>query len=473
MSNTTNARYAPTPSDAPPILREIDIRRLKAKDPVVMLTCYDKLSIEWRPYLTNTEVSLLMLIFSQTVRWGRTSYLFSYSMLENGNKNTPGTGLSKDRLIKLLNGLHERGFITKNSTTRTMEIVVQLDWKAGPETSPTPKRRNKTTPKALPASTLWEKTALIGSVETTNNDPIGSVENTLLVVPKIPLIEQEGEQAECKEQAPLRHPSGDREGFPEIVYRQRPTGERPALPLPARKTIPPVAPAPLPKQLAPSAIEATFRRAFDDTYKDRPGAVCPAWTRKDYSIAKTVMIGRWSGKTEELHEFVRWSVTEWEYVVGRKFQYRTRFPAPEMPDIKFLAKEFFAFLNAFEGCKHDEWLKGIDDREERRYLELTTKLGKTPEEAQLEIAENRAVAKLRKEMAQTKAESRAMANRAKAAEDRMKRMRRIEPHPESEVAKKQRAAEEAARLQELLGPIPEILPSEIDFTQFVNVPFES
>lgn len=476
-------------SDAKHPGRSINLQKLKNRDPVEMLNSFDKLNVEWRPYLSSTEISLLLLIFGQTIRWGRISYGFSYTMLEHGNKNTPGLNLSKDRLIKLSNGLHKRGIITKASTTRSMNITVNLDWTPAPETSPTPKRRNRTTPKAVPVSTLWGEEARIGSVENTNGVGIGSVENTLLVLPKLPLLEQAKKNKKVLEQAPLRRPSVAGAGFSEINLRRRPTGEASALPFPAKDAIPPVASHPLPevrmrkrpprladvqRLLTPGAIEVTFRRAYEDTFSDRLGLPCPKWTRKQYGIAKRALIVGWMGTPQGLHDFVYWSVGHWEQVVGRKFQYRTRFPAPKMPDFEFLAKEHFAFENAFGENTRDGWLSGIDDRERKRFLELTVQRGRTDEEARMMIAEDRALTTLGGRIAKVGESNRSIFNHNKRLEKELRetksKLRKYELHPESQIAKERAAAERRERL----GPLPVLAPGEIpDLTKFMNIPYES
>lgn len=93
-----------------------------------------RLSREWRPYLSPSELSVLLLIIDQTVGMSRAEWGFSYRMLGCGDKLTAGTGLDKRQLIRIVAALEEIGFIAVRRTPKGLQIEPNCEWKPGPAT---------------------------------------------------------------------------------------------------------------------------------------------------------------------------------------------------------------------------------------------------------------------------------------------------------------------------------------------------
>ncbi|MFC3208346.1 hypothetical protein [Aquamicrobium soli] len=467
------------------------------RNPLVQLIYITKLSRDWRPYLSHTEVSLVLLILDQTVGSQHESWGFSYRRLAEGDQFTPGMNFDQRHIKRLIAGLEDRGFITTRPNSRGVEITPNLDWRPGVNTQTLPKRRNKTTPKAVPISTLW-----VAPVENGQDGPqsgdihiiprprSGDIHVTPWVSSMSPIREQAGirEQANQKrEQAGCRQPlcAGD-DTLPETISSPAPIRMRQRPTRPVKEPIPPVAPPPLTevgkpatvtesdlfsdhiRQRAPAkgrgrggvdprttvhpgAIETTMRHAFEASYANTPGARWFDWTDKERAMVNSAILKRWpAGDAEGCHAFFEWLVNEWPMIRSTLFGWMQRPPAPEFPEISFIVRHRVKIVPAFQRREFESWSARLTEPMDRLRAKLLRE--GVPEEALAHrLATEAAKEEMREENAKALAAAAAELHQAQAVREQAKRIERAKGyvHPESEVAKKQRYAE----VMEALGPI--------------------
>jgi len=471
MSNTSTVVPFRAPSDESD--KQADLVKLWENDPTswmyqqLLRRHFDRV---WGPHLSLVEFRLASFILTQTVEMGRSKWGFSYKKFEHGDTIAGGTLLSRSTIQRGLAGLNQRGAITidNGADGNVLKITPNLYWKPEGGAPLAAKRKEaaaKRKPaKARPVSTLWPHPA-----RAADPHPMLTEEHPPMLMEEHPpcsresIIRDEGIESEVKEtealftdDGRLRVQSVERGAEKIIVrHRQRATANGTALPLPAQKENPPVAPDPpwealdQRKVLKPGAIEKTFRAAFEKAYPDTPYVIPSKWTVAELSKVKQAMLSKWAlSKAEDVHDFIEWIVFNWDYLRNSEFGWMKQRPAPPAPEINFITRHHTHFVTAYNRDRQDAWIDSFTDRETRRFHELTAKQGKTPEEARMLIAESRAIGRIRTELDAERAKNASLLKKAQAAEKRAYRAQPI--HPESETAKKQRAAE----LHKALGSPP-------------------
>ena len=435
---------------------------------------FRRLSREWRPYLSPSELSVLLLIIDQTVGMSREEWGFSYRMLEYGDVLTAGTGLDKRQLIRIVATLERIGFITVRRNSKGLLIRPNSEWESGPAT-----------PRAAERQAIGRGKGKSGDTDVTLS---GDTEVTPPVTRKSPIREEAKEKEEIKkeaENAAARYRGGHRDTFSSsfsapVRMRQRPVRQS----APEKETPPPVAPTPSPtdgwveatpattkqqphrENVKPGSIEQTARHAFEVAYAGRPDYLFMPWGKRDKGMLKTVILNRWEGTAEECHDMFEWIFSEWDAIIGHNFRWMKKSPPPSLPEIGFIVRQAYRIIPLFTKNKRDKWIAQMSDPEERRYHELTVREGNTADEAKMIIAEERAVERMREENAKAKADANRALRVARLEAERAAKLRRRGIHPSSETAKRM-AAEEAARRPTDMPPLEDIP----DLATLATIPF--
>ncbi|MDG4882440.1 hypothetical protein [Mesorhizobium sp. WSM4884] len=412
------------------------------------------------PYLTAPQEKVLHHVFSQSVDMGREYLLTSYYRLEHGDPDakTKGTGYSKRQLQRIVGDLEGGRFIAVKQTGRGLKITPNPNWTPGPDAQlPAEKRkqaakkaadnrRENNPPKPMPVSTLWTHPhqRVDTDVHSRGDTDVHS-EWTRMSTTKEELEKEEAK----KEETYYRSPVGDREpvfsfsNSPSVSVRVR-VRQRPALSsTPAKKETPRVPPAP---PLTASALEKTYRAAFETAYGDQPGVFATAWTREQLGIINAAIVKKWDQRDPEgCHDYIEWVVMNFSRLRRLVFGWMKRPEAPVAPDCKFLARWHGDLLKAYQKRRQEQAIEGLDSHEERKLAHLTRVQGKSREEALIAIAEDRAALKLRDEIERGKAEIAVQRRAAEIAQKNAERTRdRAILHPRSDIAR--RIADLEARL---------------------------
>lgn len=341
---TTFLQYFRTANEAaqraPQDLRERELFQNDPNNPLAQLSYLRHHDREWAPYLTPQENTVLRFILSWTVCWAKEQRRFTHKFIRYGNPYLGGTGMSETQIKVHLNTLKDKGLlsISELKEHNCLSICVNLEWNPdkstrtvagkpanpGAENSTPPSRKTGQPPAGKPATTTEQATEQV-SEEKTEQDS--------------------------------RRPSDAGEVLANVNLRKRPTGESPALPLPAKETNPPVAATPLPlpspaedrQSLKPDAVERTMHRAYHRCFSESSRTL---WVGEDrHALAaclaiswnKAAKAGRLNAPTE-CHAFADWLVETWPSI-------RQICEAPEYPDLDFirhnnewLQTDFHAYL---------------------------------------------------------------------------------------------------------------------------------
>lgn len=454
------------------------------------LEVYRKYFRKWN-VLPAEEHRLLGFLVDRSIGFGDETKYITYRLLIEGDKTSHGLGGSKRQLMRVMAQLEARGVIAVDRSQAHLKgllISVNTAWEPSADMIAIPKRKQRD---ETHTSSSWvndDDFAIPGDTDVTT--PVSPM-TPPPVTPTSPLYSKKS----------LARPSLARPSSPALAALDRTgsisdedflgTREEKTQPSPSRQTLshPPVAPAPLPEttadslladlrrthgqlakkpaRLNPGAIEDTFRAAFEDAYRDHPGAVFVKWGEREMGMVKQAVIKTWTGKPEELHAFVAWSVTNWTTVIRDRF--RSMKSPPMLPDVGFFTRFRSNFVQAHSKDLTRVWVAGLADHEAKEFHRLTLEKGLTDEEARMEIAENRAMSRMRKQNEDALREANLKLSQAALAEQNAARRSRVAStiHPESETAKRlareKAAAERAAR---------EIVPIDPDWVapDFSNIP---
>lgn len=424
----------------------------------------------WAAHLETHEYRLLGFILDNTVNRGWSRRLFSYRLMENGDNITCGTRLSKRQLIRTIAGLEAKQAITvdRADTTKGLWIAANAEWNPRDTIIPVPKRRKEGRKNAALSSDNHRFCA-------EGSDTCDTSPATLMSPPECHRrhhIKEETLEEKIGEKD-YSDPVGSKGPVSLISVpvrvRQRPTS---GLALPAKKEIPPTGAIPpyepsLPLSLPiarrefspaepsadrrpnlevvlpflkPSAIEKTYRAAFEEAYSDQPGVMPTKWTVEQLGMINNVVLKRWLGTPEECHEYVEWLVVNFYRLRRTAFSWMKKPCAPVAPDAKFIARWHTNLLSAYHERKQESWIESIDSHELRNFKRMTTVEGRTEEEARMKLAEDRVTLALREEMIKRERQAATMFRTGQIAIEQANKMPRG-IHPRSETARRIRELE--------------------------------
>jgi hypothetical protein len=173
------------------------------------------------------------------------------------------------------------------------------------------------------------------------------------------------------------------------------------------------------------AYHDTFRNAWIETY---PGIACPTWTERDKGMVKSVLKARIYDNIEGRHDFLNFVTRNWVQIIGIKFAWCVKDPAPQLPSIAFLCrpKLIVLFQDAYGERRRYEQVS-LMPSEEREVVRLMGD-GMNRDEALLAAGKRRALSAAKTNEQETKRLNsdmirRAEAERAKLTEERKQLLR--------------------------------------------------
>lgn len=391
------------------------------------LDAHRQLSRAWRAALSDREYVVLSFILDHCVGWGRPSYKFTYRCFEHGTPVSAGVGKAPSKVREILRELEEKGAISTDPNKRDgLLITPNLEWEPVLPTSKRLADRNR-----APENERAERP-----------EPVSQTARNRAPYIEEHLDEQDSGSSRPADAAEVT-PSGKTLSIPEpsskkpeVRVRTRPIRPEPENPSPvapasekhlvteqgdlfsngkvlvsAASSIPErqrhsAAQAKFNARRSmtnPVALFATWSEAWAEAYHDVPGARCLPWGKREAGMVKNTLAIKWTGKAEELHDFLDWAVTNWSQIMADQFGWMTREPAPAVPSIKFIASFRDNFVRAFGKRSIDKTLAGLSGHE-RTIREGMLKEGLTHEQAMFKLAERRARQDLREEIEKGKAE---------------------------------------------------------------------
>jgi hypothetical protein len=442
-------------------------------NPLTGINAIRWLSREIANAVTDREFRFVVWVIDHTLGWGRETYTATYREMEHGNPVSKGVGKSRTVLAEIVAALAARGLlICEQAGTHGLTLSINYSWKPeGEAMLPTPKRLAGTTRSVANTEEGFETRpeTRMPPVRKPGCPPSGNPD---------PFIEQSSEQ-------PVENNPP-----PTVRWRSRPGTVSPqskvSVPEPKRLRSPaptlastvvslPARPreavssgsedlfgAPMPREakapvsaaqvavratearraalrsmLRPGPLMQTWRIAFEEAYAEIPGAVFPPPTQLDLGKVKSALIAKWTGKTEELHDFIDFTVRNWHLLMDTAFSWMTKDPPPAYPSLRFFLAFRQRFQDQWSGRTTEKWINNLPMGEQRRFLELTMKQGMSSELALAKIGEERATIKLREEMEKREAEANrkmAVGLLAKKQADTRPVYTEDNPHPRSAVA---------------------------------------
>ena len=209
-----------------------------------------------------------------------------------------------------------------------------------------------------------------------------------------------------------------------------------------------------------------MRTAFERFYADHPVARFKPWSQKEAAMVRQTFVRYYGDRPDYLHDLFTWSVEMWPVLMGAEFGWTKKVSRPDFPDIRFMCQFYANFEAAYRRRALEKHLKAIPDEWERRRAELTTRDGKSAEEADRIIAEERAMARIRSEV---QAKLNAAAAKERAANIALKQASKLGGprviHPESATAVAMRREAIAKRYEDV---DPSTLPS---LEELAKIPF--
>ncbi|UVC11195.1 hypothetical protein IHQ71_11820 [Rhizobium sp. TH2] len=350
-----------------------------------------------RDYFDLNVYSMLRHLFDQTIQMGRDSWGFTYMRIAKGDTMTNGVGCDERTAKRLVAQLAEIGVIIKEPNPKGVQITFNLNWRPQPG-----QRRAYEDRKKAP-------TRKMGDTRVTR--PVTGM-SPPAVTGMSPIREEDVREEEIRGEAFYSAPASQNRvigssdfNFIEEVEPASPSAQEP--PAPQSSSSPQVPtgtptkelrkthdrPTQAQQKVKPGAIEETFRAAFDDAFRDYPGAIWVGWTGKERAIVNNALIKKWERKPEDLHEFLRWAVTNWTQIMSYRFSW-VKHDRPEIPTLSFLISMLAHFRKAYASDMTEGWLRSIKDHEKAEFARLTLKGGLTQEEARMKIAEKRAVSRM-------------------------------------------------------------------------------
>lgn len=408
-----------------PFVGRAAVAPMDLTNPLHQLNLVRKLSREWRPALSDRDMVILLFVLDHTVCWGRTTYRFTYRGFEEGTPISAGTGKGRTQVTEALRSLEAAGAIVIDPNKRDgLLITFNLKW-------------NPMLPSKRAAACLNSPENRQAECREPGSRGVGN---------PTPLLEEHLEDQVSRSfrtaDAAEPMPSGKTLSIPEpsskkleVRVRTRPIRPEPenSSPAPVREKIVMTeqgelftagktlvsAASSIPERQRhsaaqaklnarrsmtnPAALFATWSEAWAEAYHDVPGARCLPWGKREAGMVKNTLAIKWTGKAEELHDFLDWAVTNWSQIMVDQFGWMSREPAPAVPSIKFIASFRDNFVRAFVKRAIDKALAGLSGHE-RSIREGMLKEGLTHEQAMFRLAERRARHDLRAEIEKGKAE---------------------------------------------------------------------
>ena len=332
---------------------------------------FQKVTREWRPYLSIAERDFCIWFIDSTVSYSRTKLTATVPQMITG-MHSRRTGelwlkpveMSARTIERVLKELCEKGVLSKRKiTSRLTEYSIYLNWK--PQ-MPLPISKKRA---AILAEELNPGAELTGT-----QIPESEMCPANLAVQTANLPRQFGGpklySKKDKPHSSRRQGSDGRSGV-EVVedFLSKP---------------------PKPKK----ADEIT---RVEQLWKE-------GWKEGGYTSVSPLLGKAHRGMLHTAHSrlpdagdaFITWVVANWRQVVSEKFSWMTKPGAPALPDPKFLLGQVGAFMDAFTVFRQIGDFK-LMDKEKREYEMLRTSL--SHDDAMLKIGELRATAKLNRKMA--------------------------------------------------------------------------
>lgn len=339
------------------------------------LEMYQRAIREWRGSLSSDEFSVVMYVMDRTVGWGQPSATITSGSAINGGGVYTGLNISRATYFRVLGTLETKGLIRRRKTgTGSNRISINPGW--APDMSNLPKRlkerfakgsQSETTPSHSETTPSQAETLYTGNPSTDNllTDTVAaSGHNSNQNQNSFP---EEKEEGPSPQSPPSKIVSDEN--------REAACTNRSARKAKANRT--------KGRTDVSAGIEATWRAALEETF---PAVSHVPW---DVRIRKNVKdkAKAWtSGSQVSFDDLLDWAVRNWTQIVKKQFKWMKKKAAPAQPDIGFFLYFSSDFMNTWASGELDDWLR----KPERNKIEKLMGRGLTREEAEMEIATDRA-----------------------------------------------------------------------------------
>ncbi|WP_342154596.1 hypothetical protein [Methylorubrum sp. SB2] len=432
----------------------------------------------WAPHMSASEVVFIGWLLANTVSRGKRSGAYSLPQLINGVPNhrdggmwTAGTGLSEPTVRRTIASCTAKGLIHTCRDPRGTRFTVVLTW--NPATGqaeesnvvtlnlPRSRRNASAQPAADMQADVPEEWDAPGGDQNDQEGVInlitGACQNDHSSIGK-PTNQDtiQGEDCDAVASRPVV--------LPEVRIRKRPTAPGTSLNLPRSgfgkvdasprcAAPPPAEPARFePRTNLADAIKAagearkarlaearkridvrayatTWLGAWGDTYLGTP---CPGWSEKVGGMLKKSLKAYWlKGHEHRVHDFLEWSVRNWDVILAAKLSWMRQSPPPALPCIEFVARFLRNFQEAW-GEQEELKFRGTEPGQKQAAFALAKREGITIDVALARVIARDASEKTMREVNEVAARANRDKRIAKLAADRVAgatRFTRENPHP--------------------------------------------
>lgn len=437
-----------------------------------------KLMTVWAPYLSASEVVLVGWLLANTVCRDRPFGFYSLPQLVNGVPNhrdggmwTAGTGLSEPTVRRTIASCIAKGLIHTCRDPRGTRFTVELSWKPAAGLAadsnvvtlniPRSRRNASVQPAAHMQADVSDEWDAPGGNQNDQEGVInlitGAFQNDHPSIGK-PTNQDtiQGEDCDAVASRPV--------ALPEVRIRKRPTAPGTSLNLPRSgfgkvdasprcAAPPPAEPARFePRTNVADAIKAagearkarlaearkridvrayatTWLGAWGDTY---PGTPCPGWSEKVGGMLKKSLKAYWlKGQEHRVHDFLDWSVRNWDVILAAKLAWMRQSAPPALPCIEFVARFLRNFQEAW-GEQEELKFRGTQPGQKQAAYALAKREGITIDVALARVIAREASEKTLREVNEVAARASRDKRIAKLAADRAAgatRFTRENPHP--------------------------------------------
>jgi len=351
------------------------------------LEMYQRAIREWAGSLSTDELAVTMYVIDRTIGWGQPSATITAGSVINGGGMYNGLNISRATYFRILGTLEEKGLIRRRKTgTGSNRISVNPGWTPAmlnlPKRLKTDKNRGsqaETTPSHSETTPSQAEPLYTGNPSTDNSFTDTVAASGHNSNPKPEVVRKEIEKAASGQRSARKAKANRTKGRTDVS----------------------------------TGIEATWRAALEETF---PAVSHVPW---DVRIRKNVKdkAKAWAhGGQVSFDDLIDWAVRNWAQIISKQFKWMKKKAAPTQPDISFFL--YFApnFMNTWTSGELDDWLK----RPERTKIEKLVGKGRTREEAEMEIATDRAAEQMEDQNKAAVAKAKQIRGEARIVRDQAK-----------------------------------------------------
>jgi hypothetical protein len=317
------------------------------------LTTLQRLQREWRPHLNIGERDFLAYLLDNTVCYGRDWLKATVDQMIAGTDWLPRIGMAKRSIYRVVESLKTRGLLTVKMLARRVPcFIVNLKWSPAVSIPISKKQAERMAAREAGLSPGAPESEEKFSANLAMNPPF-----------------------QCQIGSPKKDSIQENDSTTAAARGGGVRGEDVINEIRARKAKPKKADK-----------DAKLRTVWRDAHAEAfPGRISPLLSVKELGMLSRIR-DRYPADGAEL---IQWSVINWRQIIAERFDWMTRSPPPEMPNVQFLLGQVTSFAEAFATDRHAAAVALMPD-EAREYHQFRDS-GLSHDDTLLEIGKRRAL----------------------------------------------------------------------------------